>query len=44
MGEGGNIELKFALRVFFITLASTYVIVALQVLDRFWPRLSTTNG
>jgi hypothetical protein len=44
MGEGGNIELKFALRVIFITLASTYVIVALRVLDRFWPQLGKTNS
>ncbi len=39
MGEGSNIEAKFALRVLFIALASGYVILALHVLDRFWPQL-----
>ncbi len=37
MGEGAEFTEKFIMRVILITLAVTYIVTALRVLDSFWP-------
>jgi len=37
MGEGAEFTEKFIMRVVLITLAVIYIVIALKVLERFWP-------
>ncbi len=37
MGEGAEFTEKFIARIILITLAATYIVAALKVLDSFWP-------
>jgi hypothetical protein len=37
LGEGADFSEKFVLRVLLISVATIYVVVALKVLDAFWP-------
>ncbi len=37
MGEDANFTEKFIMRIILITLAVTYIVTALRVLDSFWP-------
>ncbi len=34
---------NFVLRVLFISMAATYVVTALKVLDAFWPKKSVSS-
>jgi len=37
MGEGAEFTEKFIMRIILITLAVTYIVTALRVLDSLWP-------
>jgi len=38
LGEGADFSEKFVIRVLLISIATIYVVVALKVLDAFWPK------
>jgi len=44
MGEGADFTEKFIMRVILITLAVTYIVTALKVLDGFWPVQQPEEG
>ena len=38
LGEGADFSEKFIMRVVFISMAAIYVVVALKVMDTYWPK------